>query len=557
MSKNNKQISIVTKQNQNKSEENPLEILKSKYVLANTIKSNKTSTKLSKSRNSVVSDKNFVGYNEDDYENVEKMCKMNNVNMFIKNESKLFGNVSCGQNLYVTSGTLLGYKDDELLELNNNKNLYVKGDSELNGNLFVKQNINLDKNIHVQQSVNIGFENEPFDNTSRLNVNGNSEFVGDNVVYGSQYVKNNLIVNDKANFYNDIFLSNSISLETEHIQNVTITNNTILPEHYKLLLKNILHSAQNYNQAESSVLKFYSKTNNNFYSGLISASKNFIIKNIKNMENNSVFESDENILAFVLVYAIYSNSKIISVKPVLDTFVLIDSEENTIKIENLNLQINSKSQTNYPNSSEKSAENCKLNTTQQNENSTLYSTSNSIQNSIQNSISKTNSKPKIENESNSCINTNSSFFSTSLDILMNNKLVNLLKIQNEQSEDNEDIEAGVINLENVKYVEDIKDIEKKSLNFVNQESEKHKKNQYNSTSQSQKKSNIVNRLNKTKKNKKSALKMSSDFNSDFNSDFDSDFNSNSDSVFDSDSAFDSDFDSCKQEISLEAFEIVK
>ena len=64
----------------------PLENVKSKYVLANTIKANKISTKLSKSLNNVVSDKTFIGYDETDYENVEKMCELCDYNLFVKNE---------------------------------------------------------------------------------------------------------------------------------------------------------------------------------------------------------------------------------------------------------------------------------------------------------------------------------------------------------------------------------------------------------------------------------------------------------------------------------------
>lgn len=279
------------------------ESIKSKYVLANTIKANKISSKLLKSVNNVTSDKMFIGYNEDDYQNVEKMCELTTVNLFVKNKSQFFDNVFCDKNICIRGNTVMGYNEKECADLNDNTNLHVKGDSIINGNLFVNEDINSSKNINIQQCVNIGFEKEIPDNTSRLNVNGNSEFVGDNIVYGSEYIKNNLIVNDKANFYNDIFMSNSITLKKEIINTINITNNTISANDYKLLLANILSSIQNHNQSESSVIKFYSKKNSNMYSGLISASKKFIVSDkelVKSGEINT--NANKKIIAFILVY---------------------------------------------------------------------------------------------------------------------------------------------------------------------------------------------------------------------------------------------------------------
>ena len=399
MSKNNKSIPNPLNNKDKLIANQPSENIKSKYVLANTIKANKISTKLSKSLNSVTSDKNFVGYDENDYENVEKMCELNNVNLFVKNKSQFFDDVSCKKNLYVKSQNIVGYSELEHSTLNGNTTLHVKGDSEINGNLFVSQNINSKKNINVEQSINIGFEKELLDNTSRLNVNGNSEFVGDNIVYGSEYIKNNLIVNDKANFYNDIFMSNSICLKKELINSVTIVNNVISGDNYKLLLSNILISIQNHDQAESSVLKFYSKKNNNIYSGLISASKKFIVENIT--EN----ESTQKILAFILVYAIYSNSKIISVRPVLDTFVLVDSKENIIKIGNVSLQTSSAIQT-----------------TQLTQNSNKIEEKQNISDKIiakfPENISYSTANTEID------LQPNTSFISTSLDLLKMGKTLN-------------------------------------------------------------------------------------------------------------------------------------
>lgn len=409
MSKNNKSIQSQSNDKKKIISNQLLENVKSKYVLANTIKANKISTKLSKSLNNVISDKNFIGYDENDYEDVEKMCKINNVNLFVKNKSTFFDDVSCENNLYIKSKNVVGYSDTEYSDLNNDTTLHVKGDSEINGNLFVYQNINSDKNINVQQCINIGFENESLDNTSKLNVNGNSEFVGDNIVYGSEYIKNNLVVNEKAHFYNEILMSNSLCLKKEFINNVVIVNNIISEHDHKILLNNILTSIQNNDQSESSIIKFYSKKNNNICSGLISASKKFIIGHGPNLINQTVINSDNQlsnkILGFILVYGIYSNSKIISIKPILDTFILIDSNDNVVKIDNASTSIYCPIQSNY------STHN--FDKIQENEN-----------------IPHKNTILIMENISHPIINTDTdtSFISTSFDLLKNNKLTNLFKI---------------------------------------------------------------------------------------------------------------------------------
>ena len=409
MSKNNKSIQSQYNDKKKITSNQLLENVKSKYVLANTIKANKISTKLSKSLNNVISDKNFIGYDENDYEDVEKMCKINNVNLFVKNKSTFFNDVSCENNLYIKSKNVVGYSDTEYSDLNNDTTLHVKGDSEINGNLFVYQNINSDKNINVQQCINIGFENESLDNTSKLNVNGNSEFVGDNVVYGSEYIKNNLVVNEKAHFYNEILTSNSLCLKKEFINNVVIVNNIISENNYKILLNNILSSIQNNDQSESSIIKFYSKKNKNICSGLISASKKFIIGHDPTLTNQTEINPDNQlsnkISGFILVYGIYSNSKIISIKPILDTFILIDSNDNVVKIDNVSTSIYSPVQSNY-------------------------STQNFDKIKEEENIPHKNTILIMENISHPIINTHTdtSFISTSLDLLKNNKLTNLFKI---------------------------------------------------------------------------------------------------------------------------------
>ena len=151
MSKNNKKIKIISNDKTKINDLQPLEYIKSKYVLANTVKATKISSKLLKSVNNVISDKNFVGFNEHDFQHVEKMCELNNINLFVKNQSQFFDNVSCDKNLHIKGQHIIGYTEIESSNLNNDTSLHIKGDTEINGNLFVYQNINSDKQINVEQ----------------------------------------------------------------------------------------------------------------------------------------------------------------------------------------------------------------------------------------------------------------------------------------------------------------------------------------------------------------------------------------------------------------------
>lgn len=293
MSKNNNTISNLSIDNSKNITSHINENLKSKYVLANTIKANKISSKLSKTINNVVSEKNFIGYDENDYENVEKLCDMDNVNLFVKNKSIFSDDVNC-KKILSAKQNFIGYSDTKFNSLNNNVSLNVKGNTEINGDLSITKNLN------------IGFDKQLI-NDNLFNVNGNSE------IYGSQHINKNLSLN------NDLILNNSLSLNEEIIDNITIINNIISVSDYNFLLNNILSSVKNHNQQELSTIKFNSKNNFNLSSSLISVSKYFILSN-----------NSKSINTFILIYAIYSNSKIISTKPLLDTFTLIDFEENII-----------------------------------------------------------------------------------------------------------------------------------------------------------------------------------------------------------------------------------
>jgi hypothetical protein len=323
MSTNNTKKSVII----DKSVSNEISltpIIKSKYILANTVKTNKINSKLSKSVNNVISHQNFIGYDTTDYDNVQSFCSESNVNLFVKQKSQFADDIYCKKNIIANSQNFIGFSDSELSEVksNINNNLLVKGNSLFYGNLST-HNIS-------SKSINIGFEEiSPEKSISTFNVNGESTFSGDNIIHGSAYINNNLMVSEQTVFYNDVFMSNSMYLKKEILKNITIDNNYISSNNYKFLLTNILTSIQNHTKP-SSVFKFFSGKNNNFYSGLISATKQFIIEH-----------SNTQITAFILVYGIYSHSKLLSVKPVLDTFILVDPSEQIIQIGEANIKNNS------------------------------------------------------------------------------------------------------------------------------------------------------------------------------------------------------------------------
>ena len=102
-----------------------------------------------------------------------------------------------------------------------------------------------------------------------------------------------------------------------------------------------------------------------------------------------------------MVYGIYSNSRVISIKPVFDTFSLIDSQERVIKISEVEFK-------EYSNNSNNS-----------------------------------NIDTHSENTSDLGSNTNKSFFSSSIDLLKNNKFTNFMKKNDEANgRQNDDSDAS-------------------------------------------------------------------------------------------------------------------
>ena len=87
---------------------------------------------------------------------------------------------------------------------------------------------------------------------------------------------------------------------------------------YKFLLKNILDNTKNSSKKNISSIKFFND-NTNFTQTIIPINKKFIF-------------GDIHIYSFLLSYSVYFKNKIIEVKPIMDTFILINNQQNTFKL---------------------------------------------------------------------------------------------------------------------------------------------------------------------------------------------------------------------------------
>lgn len=267
-----------------------------------SLKSKKLYSDVIKTNNVVVNDKLFIGFDKNDTNTLKTLSSDNNNNLIIKKDSLFKNNVKIENNLYI---------GNKINNVHHNANLNVQGDTILSG------------------PVNIGFKNDIPSSSSALNINGNNEIYGDNIVYGSNFIKNNLFVYNKTTFNDDVYLSNTLSLDDEKINNMIINNDTLTSADYKILLNNILNNLTNLEIKNNSSLKFISK-NTSLCSSVLSVSKNFIISNNK-------------YTSFLLVYAIYSKNKIITCKPIIDTFILLNEKEQIVKI-NDNINVNTSSE---------------------------------------------------------------------------------------------------------------------------------------------------------------------------------------------------------------------
>ncbi len=216
--------------------------------------------------------KNFVGYDDNDYDIVSSL-----------NSSNI--NIATNGSIYIKENLYLGYTEKDIQDkiIIDSKN---KDDNKIN-----------DSNI-------------------KLNVKGDSELNGDLFVSNNFFVKNNCFFNQ------DIFINNTLNLQEENISDILVINvesNNITLNTYKFLLSNILNNIKENTNKQVFSLKFVNPKNM-ITQSILSVNKIFIIN--KNIKLNCC----------LLVYILYFKNNLIDVKPIMDTFTIIDNNYKLYKI---------------------------------------------------------------------------------------------------------------------------------------------------------------------------------------------------------------------------------
>ncbi len=215
-----------------------------------------------------INKKNFIGYSDGDYDLVNQFHK-NSMDFASKNNS-FFG-----------SSVFIGY---DLTNKDVSKKIF---DICASGQKFV--NINYETNIH-----------------------------------NNLYLNKNLYTKENSFFNKDIFVNNCLTLEQEHIKNgieYDPEKKLISLESYKKLLSNIIQKVKNTNTNKFSSINFVTNQNNSYYSQIVtSVNKKIVLGRENTCELN----------CFLLVHMIKINGKIISCKPVLDTFIIVDNDEEVV-----------------------------------------------------------------------------------------------------------------------------------------------------------------------------------------------------------------------------------
>lgn len=228
-----------------------------------------------------LSEKNFIGFEDADYQTVSDLHK-SNINLAVKND------------VYFQGSTFIGYDENEIIE----KTIKINNLHESNSN----------------KEQDESEENQ--DMIKKLYVKSESNFEGDVVVNDKLFVGGNVFFNK------EIFMPNPYVLENENISNKTelkITENSMSFITYKYLLKNILDNTKSSsNKKNISSIKFFNQ-NNLLTQSIVSINKQFLFNQIE-------------INTFLLTYIIYFQNKIIEVKPIMDTFILINNEHNIFKL---------------------------------------------------------------------------------------------------------------------------------------------------------------------------------------------------------------------------------
>lgn len=223
---------------------------------------------------SIIRNKNFIGYDDDDYELVNELNNFD-INFSCKNNGYI------NNNLIIKSKGFIGFNNEQLKDLNEDTILNVNGDIETNSNLF-SNNIFVDNDIKV-------------DGISNLN---------------NVYIKESLSLN------NNLIFNNTIELEEECILQLDYKNNLISIESFKYLLNNVIENIINLKKK---------------YFGINFIGTSFIRNMIISINKKFIYNK-EDIFCCGLFYIIFYKNKLITSKPILDTFILFNSMDELIKI---------------------------------------------------------------------------------------------------------------------------------------------------------------------------------------------------------------------------------
>lgn len=262
--------------------------------------------------NIVIEDKAFIGFSEQDDKLIKDFSLINNTSLHVKNNINVLKSIQCNDRIYI------GYTN--INDLNADTSLHVKGDIEFNGNLYVYDDIVVDNNLYACKSLNVGFSNNLTNkDLHALNINGTSNFKDNLYIDKSILIEENIIVN-KDSYLNNIFLNTNIDLEKEIIENIDIKK-TLLNNDKLIIIKNIVKSLKTKNNELKGIV--FNRGDNTYNNGIASVSKKIII-------NNKTYNT------FMLVNFISHDKIKTIIKPIIETFTIIDENFKIVK-ENFNI----------------------------------------------------------------------------------------------------------------------------------------------------------------------------------------------------------------------------
>lgn len=208
----------------------------------------------------------------------------------------------------------------------NNKNFVGFSDSDYN---LVNQ-------LNQNDSIDLAVKNNLYIGSSIITSNDKKLSIISDSVFNGDITTNNIFIKNNAFFNKNIIINNGIILPDEIINlndfNIDYNNKLIDIITYKSFLANIIDNTSNIsnNLNNNGLIQFVNTANtssNNsdkiLTQSILSVNKKFLF----NIKQNDFF-----IDCYLLAYVLKVNNKIITVKPILDTFVILDDNYIIYKI---------------------------------------------------------------------------------------------------------------------------------------------------------------------------------------------------------------------------------